>query len=591
MSVIPKTANVPLGAIELTGWNPRKHFDQAKLKELTESIREHGVLQPILLRPTPGSSNGDYQLVAGERRFRAAQAAGLKKIPATVRALSDREVLEIMLSENLQRADLHPLEEADAYQQLHKEHGYTVEELAAKAGKSRAYVYARMRLCALPARVKKYFLEGKLDAARANLIARIHNAKLAEEAAAEIVGEEMTAAEASRHIRDRFMLKLAGAQFPAGDADLVKAAGACADCPKRSGAQSDLFGEAAEKDDLCLDPVCFRKKIDAASARKVEEARKRGVPVLPKGEARQVFHAHAHDDGVRYGSAYVSPKREDWGLAGGKTYKAALGNDAPPVTIAVNPHTGLVVELYRKDDVERVLKGKQGKRAKGASERAADAARSQQREKERVNAEIRRRLVAQLVSTAEASEPEGFWKAMAEGAIARAWHDTLKGVAARREISTKGRKGANRGMGGVLNEHAKGLSVEQLRGLAVEVVVGAFVRPDDTWKEGRLRSQAILAAFGIDPKPIEAAVRKEFAAKAKTPAKSPTRKAKEPAKGNTKRKPLKQSSPDSVRRCRVCGCTDDDCRQCIEKTGEPCHWVEKDLCSACVNEEHEHGES
>jgi ParB/RepB/Spo0J family partition protein len=156
--------------------NPRKRFDEAQLAELTDSVKRHDVLQPILLRPN--GKEGHYELVAGERRFRAAKAAGLVDIPATVRELSDTDVLEIQVVENLQREDLHELEEAEGYEKLLKcTHAngekYTVEEIAAKVGKSRSYVFARLKLCALCPEARKAFYAGDLDASRALLIARI----------------------------------------------------------------------------------------------------------------------------------------------------------------------------------------------------------------------------------------------------------------------------------------------------------------------------------------------------------------------------------------------------------------------------------
>src|SRR5689334_19780351 len=165
---------IALAAITASKTNPRKRFDQAALDELADSIKRHDVLQPILLRPNGGPDT--YELVAGERRFRAAKAAGLVDIPATVRVLSDAEVLEIQVVENLQRSDLHELEEAEGYEQLLKcshpnGERYTVDEIAAKVGKSRSYVFARLKLCALCPEARKAFYAGELDASRALLIA------------------------------------------------------------------------------------------------------------------------------------------------------------------------------------------------------------------------------------------------------------------------------------------------------------------------------------------------------------------------------------------------------------------------------------
>lgn len=144
--------SLALEAIVASKTNPRKHFDAAALKELAESIAKHGVLQAILVRPN--GADGKFELVAGERRWRAAKLAQLDRIPVTVRELSDTEALELQVVENLQRTDLHPLEEAEGYESLMKcQHAdgrtYTADEIAAKVGKSRSYVYSRLKYTAL----------------------------------------------------------------------------------------------------------------------------------------------------------------------------------------------------------------------------------------------------------------------------------------------------------------------------------------------------------------------------------------------------------------------------------------------------------
>lgn len=169
---------IPLHVIKTGGTNPRKYFDAAAMAELVESVKAHGVLQPVLLRPFP-SKKGlllgggvAYELVAGERRLRAARTAGLDKIPALVRDLSDDEVLEIQVVENLQRQDLHPLEEADGYQQLRRAK-YDVARIAERVGRSVAYIYDRLRLANLCADARQLFADGEITAGHAILLARL----------------------------------------------------------------------------------------------------------------------------------------------------------------------------------------------------------------------------------------------------------------------------------------------------------------------------------------------------------------------------------------------------------------------------------
>ncbi|KQT42912.1 chromosome partitioning protein ParB [Aureimonas sp. Leaf454] len=146
--------------------NPRRNFDEAELGDLTNSIRTHGVVQPILVRPKPGVP-GSFEIVAGERRFRAGQMAGLSEMPVVVRDITDRESLEIAIIENVQRADLNALEEAQAYEMLIEQHGYTQSDLADVLGKSRSHVANTLRLLKLPEAVRGMLSRGELSAGHA----------------------------------------------------------------------------------------------------------------------------------------------------------------------------------------------------------------------------------------------------------------------------------------------------------------------------------------------------------------------------------------------------------------------------------------
>jgi len=156
---IKEKSEIPISQISPNPFQPRREFDQEKLDELTESIKRHGVVQPVLLRKTGEDS---YQLVAGERRFRAAKAAGLTEIPAIVKELSDREMMEIALIENIQRQDLNPVEEARAYKRLAEEFNLTQEQIAKRVAKSRSVIANSMRLLNLPAEILDYIVNEQL---------------------------------------------------------------------------------------------------------------------------------------------------------------------------------------------------------------------------------------------------------------------------------------------------------------------------------------------------------------------------------------------------------------------------------------------
>jgi ParB family chromosome partitioning protein len=161
-----------LSEIEPNAEQPRKHFDEAALAELAGSIRDHGVLQPILVRPLP---SGRYQLIAGERRWRAARMAGLTEVPVVVREMTDLEAMEFALIENLQREDLNPIEEALGYRQLMEEHGFTQEQVSARVGKSRPVIANALRLLNLPPEITDMVAKGEVSSGHARALLAIED--------------------------------------------------------------------------------------------------------------------------------------------------------------------------------------------------------------------------------------------------------------------------------------------------------------------------------------------------------------------------------------------------------------------------------
>lgn len=168
---------------------PRQDFSEEELEELATSIREMGVLQPVIVRPR---EEGGYELLAGERRLRASRLAGVRRIPAIVRQADDREALTSALVENIQREDLHPLEEAQAYRDLIEVFDLTQEDVAVRVGKSRAHVANTIRLLELPDAVKQFVNDGLLTAGHARAILQIRDATLREAAARRAVDEGLT---------------------------------------------------------------------------------------------------------------------------------------------------------------------------------------------------------------------------------------------------------------------------------------------------------------------------------------------------------------------------------------------------------------
>ncbi len=359
-----RTADVKVEAIAPGGTNPRKAFDPAAMAELVESVKQHGVLQPVLLRPWPAEKKPpkgtapQYELVAGERRWRAATTAGLVEIPALVRDLMDAEALEIQVIENLQRSDLHPLEEAEGYEQLMKVHSYTAEDLAAKVGKSKGYVYARLKLCALVPEARKAFHEGKLNPSTALLVARIPVPDLQKRATKEITepswsGEVMSVRTAAEHLQRYYMLRLAEAPWPTADAQLVPAAGACTTCPKRTGNQRELFSDVKSAD-VCTDPSCFDQKRAAWQVRMRAEADAAGREVITGKQAKAI---KPHENSS-YMSGYIRLSDPCYEDPKSRTYQVLLGKAASAAALLEDPKTKELVPVMPRAAVTKALKEK-----------------------------------------------------------------------------------------------------------------------------------------------------------------------------------------------------------------------------------------
>ncbi|HZS38144.1 MAG TPA: ParB/RepB/Spo0J family partition protein [Polyangia bacterium] len=180
------------------GDNPRQLFDGERLKELADSIRAQGVIQPLVVRQRPGSG---YTLIAGERRWRAAQLAGLKSVPVVVKDVAPAQAFELMLVENLQRADLNPIEEAEAYQRLQTDFSYTQEQLAARVGKERATVANSLRLLKLPPPVRSRVASGELSMGHARALLGIDNTAALERAAARVMSRQLSVRQTEELVR------------------------------------------------------------------------------------------------------------------------------------------------------------------------------------------------------------------------------------------------------------------------------------------------------------------------------------------------------------------------------------------------------
>lgn len=352
-----KIISAPVASIAPSPTNPRKHFDAAGMAELTDSVRRHGVMQPILIRPWPVAYPCEgprplYEIVAGERRWRAACAAGVHDIDVKVRDLTDKEVIELQIVENLQRRDLHPLEEADGYERMMRHHGYTADDLAAKIGKSRGYIYGRLKLVSLCDAARRRFFAGDLNPSVALLVARIPTSKLQEQALGEILADDnagdddetMTVREARAHLQRRYMLDLAKAPWRLDDADLLPKAGSCRDCVKRTGCQPEIFDDVSSAD-VCTDIECYAAKKTAALKREVAEAKTNGAKVIEGAAGQEMIDrklmTYTHLDYIKEG-AVLNLAAICWNDPDRRSYGQILGDQVPHTLVEDQARNKLV---------------------------------------------------------------------------------------------------------------------------------------------------------------------------------------------------------------------------------------------------------
>src|SRR6202451_3703510 len=297
--------DLPLDWLVISPTNPRKTFDEDAMQELAASIRENGVLEPLLVRPRAERS---FEIVFGERRYRGAAMAEKETVPVCIREMTDAQVLEAQLVENLQRQDVHPLHEAQAFAALLRleEPKYSIELIAAKCGKHPGYVASRLRLTELAPAAVGAFTKDEIGLGHALLLAKLQPEQQ-DEALTACWQESYTGGSKAkrillpvRHLREwiehNILLELATAPFSKDDATLVPDAGSCVECPKRTGHNTLLFEGIAALHDSCSDPACYSAKVDAHVKRTVAAKPKlvqittaygkpaEGSPVVPRNQ-------------------------------------------------------------------------------------------------------------------------------------------------------------------------------------------------------------------------------------------------------------------------------------------------------------------
>jgi ParB family transcriptional regulator, chromosome partitioning protein len=276
-TVTSEYRELPITQLEECPLNPRRIVDDAALNELAASIKAQGLLLPVLVRPVAPDK---FQVVAGKRRYRASQRAGVKTVRSEIRELTDAQCIEIAIVENLQRRDVHPLEEAQAFHALLHTEGlnYTIETVAAKAGKGPAFIAQRLKLVDLVPSIAEAFLADQICVGHALEIAKLPQAEQekAFDAAFRSVWNGTAQSSVLLPLRDfaawieqNIMLSLDKVPFDKDDATLAPEAGSCANCPKRTGFNTLLFGELSQRDH-CTDAACLNHKLARHVERQIE---------------------------------------------------------------------------------------------------------------------------------------------------------------------------------------------------------------------------------------------------------------------------------------------------------------------------------
>jgi ParB/RepB/Spo0J family partition protein len=352
--------SLPIAQISISKTN-RKRFNEQALNELADNIKANGLIQPILVRPmSPAEQLEPYEIVCGERRYRASIIAGLDHINTICRELTDTQAAELQLIENLQREDPHPMEEAEGYQALMLHSGYTADMLADKLNKSKSQIYATLKLCNLCTELRdKFFENEKFTRSLALLIARIPVPALQVEAFNEIIdeygdGEPMSYRDAAIHVQMNYNVNLKIAIFSTTDAKLVTDAGSCKECPKRTDNDPDLSD--LDKN-VCTDPKCFEKKIIAHHAQVVAKANKKGLTVYEGATAAKAISAAKNNTDIFVVAETLLRRFDNLKSQNDahKSFASAVGTDKLPDYVAVAFDGLTAVKLYDSSAAQSLL--------------------------------------------------------------------------------------------------------------------------------------------------------------------------------------------------------------------------------------------
>jgi ParB family chromosome partitioning protein len=498
--------NVAVGHLQESPTNPRRRFNEETLKELAASFQSQGVLQPLVVRELAESK---YEVVAGARRLRAAQLAELKTVPVRVVQLTDAAAIETQVVENLQREDIHPLEEALGFRALLdlNDPNYTVSSIAAKAGKGEAYVQGRIKLTELIPPIAEAFLADRITIGHALLIAKLPQSQQQE--AFNAAFRQMWTSQGNTQvlipvrelaawIESNILLELAAAPFSKGDEVLVPEAGSCANCPKRTGFNTLLFSDVRK--DCCTDPQCFRSKVDAHVAKAMEK----------KPELVQISSAWSTRDGSPLGrNRYVELEVKKSKTAAQAVKRSPMERPCEKMSEAIVMDGGKRGQIVKvcADPNCRIHHSNRPSPQQLARERAEERKRI---EKEKLAITVRHRILAALLERVAAPLKKADLLTVAQHVIAHLPYNQTPQLAKRHKVDI----GKDNASPEQLLKRISTYDEAALGRLLLEVSLldSAYRR------SGRNAEDALLGAakrYRVDTEKLQKAVAHEFAAKRK----------------------------------------------------------------------------
>jgi ParB family transcriptional regulator, chromosome partitioning protein len=498
--------DVSVTALIESSSNPRKRFDENSLSELAASFQAQGILAPLLVRELDGSK---YEVIAGARRLRAAKLAELENVPVRIVKLTDAEAIEAQCVENLQREDIHPLEESLGFKSL-LELGepYNIAHIAARAGKSEAYIYGRLKLADLIPPVAEAFLKDEITIGHALLIAKLQASQQQEAFAAAFRGMWTSAGnsqvlipvrELAAWIESNILLQLVSVPFDKQDETLVPAAGSCVNCPKRTGFNKLLFVDVRK--DSCTDPQCFRAKVDAHVARTTEK----------KPELVQISSAWNTREGAPLGrNRYVELQIKKGKANGSAAKQPATQRPCEKMTDAIvvdGGSRGQIVKVCADPNCE-IHHGDKPSPQQLQRDRALERKRI---EKEKTAITARHRILAAILERVSASLKKADLLTVAQHAVGTVGYNRLPLLAKRHKVEIEKARATPVEL---MLKHISRYDESGLCRLLLEVSL-----LDSAYRNGGAEDNDVLLEtakrYRVDAEKVHKAVVQEFAAKQK----------------------------------------------------------------------------